>query len=171
MKILKVTSAFIVLFCISIVYSSCVDKVNSRPATTENTLEATGLNWISIENLEGEQKKDSKITIVDVYTDWCKWCKVMDEKTFNDAGMVEYLKDDYHLVKLNAEQKSAIEFNGKSYAFKGEGRRGYHELAYDLCNGKLSYPSLVVLDKNLKPIKVIKGFKDPAALKTILNSI
>ena len=53
-------------------------------------------------------EENPKKIFIDVYTDWCGWCKRMDNTTFKDSVMVKFLNDNFYCVKLNAEQKEDI---------------------------------------------------------------
>ena len=33
--------------------------------------------------------------MVDVYTDWCGWCKKMDKETFNHPVIAKYINENY----------------------------------------------------------------------------
>ena len=46
---------------------------------------------------------ENKVVMVDFYTDWCRWCQVMDEKTFSNAAVQNELKRMV-VVKLDAER-------------------------------------------------------------------
>jgi len=125
--------------------------------------------WTSVEKAVKLAKVDQKKILIDVYTDWCKWCKVMDEKTFADPKVSAFLASNFHLAKFNAEQKEVVKFNGKEYSFSKNGSRGYHEFAVDILNGQLAYPSLVVFDSKLNKLEVIRGFKNAHDLMEILD--
>jgi thiol:disulfide interchange protein len=47
---------------------------------------------------------ENKVVMVDFYTDWCKWCDVMDQKTFSDAAVLAELRRVIP-VKLDAERE------------------------------------------------------------------
>jgi len=149
----------------ALVYQSCISEASANTQMTNLEVDT----WNSLENAVQLANKDKKKILIDVYTDWCKWCKVMDEKTFNDQSMKEYLKANYHLVKFNAEQKETITFNGKSYSYESKGRRGLNSLATELLDGRLSYPSIVVLDASLEKLQTIRGNKSPKELMTLLK--
>jgi uncharacterized protein YyaL (SSP411 family) len=140
------------LFCCLLtlmLITSCKDKKEVSPGELE---------WLTIEEA-GKSKMSDKLYMIDVYTDWCGWCKVMDRETFSDPEVIELLNKYFHAVKFDAEQKEPIIFEGFSYEWKELGRNGINELAEELLDGRLSYPSIVYLDPNKKKIKVTKGFK------------
>ena len=53
-------------------------------------------------------KREGKILLVDVYTDWCGYCKKMDRETYTDAKIIEKLNKDFVMVKLNPEKVEYI---------------------------------------------------------------
>ncbi|MEI7907601.1 MAG: DUF255 domain-containing protein, partial [Bacteroidota bacterium] len=53
-----------------------------------------------------------KKILIDVYTDWCTWCKTMDSKTYSDKHITEYLEKNFVIIKLNAEAKDTITYSG-----------------------------------------------------------
>lgn len=116
------------------------------------------VNWISIEEAEARAAKDGKKILVDVYTDWCGWCKVMDKQTYTDPEVVNLINDHFHAVKLDAEQRENIQVKGYTFKFVDQGRRGYHEFAAALLNGQMQYPSTVFLESNLNPLYIVPGY-------------
>jgi len=88
----------------------------------------------------------------------------MDATTFKDPSIVKYLNDNFYPVKFNAEQKEDVEFNGTTFKFIAQGRRGVHQLAYALLDGRLGYPAFVLLDESFARIMVSPGYKKPNQL-------
>lgn len=127
------------------------------------------IEWLTLEEALEKSKTDKRKIFIDVFTDWCGWCKRMDQSTFVDPTVVQYLNDNYYAVKLNAEQQQDITFNNKTYHFKKNGARGYHELAAELLNNRLSFPTVVFLDESSKVIQPIPGYLEAAKLETILH--
>ena len=123
-----------------------------------------GIQWISWQEAVELNKKQPKKLFVDVYTDWCGWCKRMDATTFTDPEVVQYMNEHFYAVKLNAEMKDQIEFRNQEFKFVEVGKRGVHTLAYSLLEGKMSYPSFVTLSEKYDRIAISPGFKGPEQL-------
>lgn len=127
------------------------------------------INWIDIETAEKLAKKDGKKILVDVYTDWCGWCKKMDKATYENAEVVDYINKNYHAVKFNAEQREDVVVKGRTFKYVAQGRRGYHELAAGMLQGKLAYPATVFLDQNFDMLTNIPGYQPPKSMMAFLS--
>jgi thioredoxin-related protein len=108
--------------------------------------------------MEANDKNPKKI-FVDVYTDWCGYCKKMDASTFKDEELINFLNENFYAIKFNAEQKEEILYNDFTYKYVKGNRRGYHQLAQTLLDGKMGYPSFVLLDENKTRILLSPGYK------------
>lgn len=127
------------------------------------------IKWMNWEQAQAAQKIKPKKIFVDVYTDWCGWCKRMDATTFSHPEIVKYVNENFYAVKFNAEQREPVVFNGKEYKFIGQGNRGYHELAAYIMNNKMSYPTTVYLDEQLNILSPVPGYLDPSTFEMILT--
>lgn len=127
------------------------------------------VNWLTWEQAMEKNKDEQRKIVVDIYTDWCSWCKKMDKYTFEADNIADYLNDNYYPVKFDAERKETIIYNGKEYKFINRGKNGYHELAAELLKGKLSFPTVVFLDENSKLIQSIPGYQDSKTFEMIIK--
>lgn len=118
------------------------------------------LSWTEAVEKANSENNPKKI-FVDVYTDWCGWCKKMDKNTFNNPKVLDYMKDKFYMVKLDAEQKEDILYKGKTFKFIAQGRSGYHELAAALLQGRLSFPTTIFLNANQEILSPIPGYQGP----------
>lgn len=142
----KVAFSFITLF-IFIGFTSFEQK---SPTT------ANEINWLSIEEAYAKAKVSPKKTIIDVYTGWCGWCKVMDRETFKNPEVVKFINDNYYAVKLDAESRNDITVGEKTYSYNEQSRA--NDAAIALLQGKMSYPSIVYLDEQFNMIQPIPGY-------------
>ena len=125
------------------------------------------INWISIQEAEKLSKKQPRKIVVDVYTDWCGWCKKMDKSTFADEKVAKYVNKHFYAVKLDAETKEEIVLNGKTYRFNPE--LGVNEIAAELLQGKMGYPSTVYLDEKFNMLAPVMGFYDVKKFDNLLR--
>lgn len=86
------------------------------------------LQWYEYADGYNKAKAENKILLVDAYTDWCGWCKVMDRETYTNAAVIAALNQDFVCVKFNPEVEMTHSF-GK-YNLKS------NELLYWLSNGQ-----------------------------------
>jgi thioredoxin-related protein len=103
-----------------------------------------------------------KMILVDVYTDWCGWCKKMDKDTFTDPRVVAHLKKNFYAVKLNAEDtKRRFPFMGKTFS----------EAEMAVAMRVNSYPNFVVIEPGLQNLAQLPGYREPAAFLAGLNEL
>ena len=127
------------------------------------------IKWMTIEQAFAENTKTPKKIFIDVYTDWCGWCKVMDQKTFTQPAIIDYINEHYHAVKLNAEQRENITLGLQTFKYVDQGGRGVHELAAALLKGQMSYPTTVFLDEKGQMIQPLPGYLEPRMAHQILT--
>jgi thioredoxin-related protein len=69
---------------------------------------AAELNWLSWNQAMAEAASTGRPLLIDVYTDWCGWCKRMDKDVYARDDVREYLKRKFIPVKLNAESAEEV---------------------------------------------------------------
>lgn len=136
------------------------------------TINAQGINWISLEEAVELQKKEPRKIMIDAYTDWCGPCKLLDKNTFQNSEVSTYINAHYYAVKFNAEGNSEVKFKEKTFKNPQfdpakKGRNSVHELTRYF--GVSAYPTIVFLDENSDLIGPIPGYKTPRQLELFLN--
>ncbi|WP_025762774.1 thioredoxin family protein [Dyadobacter tibetensis] len=114
------------------------------------------INWLTIEEAYKKIQTEPRKVLIDIYTDWCGWCKVMDRETFRNPDVVQYINKNYYAVKLNAEQKEAIVLGNTEFSYDAANRT--HQLALSLTNNRPSYPTTVFLDDQFQMIQPLPGY-------------
>ena len=73
------------------------------------------VEWLTLNQAEERMAKEPRKVLVDVYTTWCGPCKMLDQNTFQNPQVVEYINKHYYAVKINAEGPDPITFRGTVY--------------------------------------------------------
>ena len=105
--------------------------------------------------------KENKKVLIDVYTDWCGWCKKMDVDVYSDSDVTKYINEVFVSVKLNAESSNIHDINGKTTTEA--------ELAGRL--GVRGYPTTVFVHPNGEVITLVPGYISSVTFLKILEYI
>ncbi len=102
--------------------------------------------WLE-QDLEGalsKAKAERKLVIVDIYAEWCAQCKELDEKTWPEAGVKQWLAQNAVSIRIDTDAKRP-------------------DLAEKL--QIRSYPTVLLLDADGKELKRILGYQKPETMK------
>lgn len=121
----------------------------------------TSVMWLPFEKGVSEAQRTGKKVMIDVYTDWCGWCKRMDRDTYANAEIADYLAKKYIAIRLNAESEASLHYRGESYTER--------ELAEAF--GITGYPSIIFLKENGEPITVYPGYANAQQFRTVLSYV
>ena len=150
------TRSFLISTLIILICSS------QKPATGTGNLQ-----WISLEQARIRMEKEKRPILIDLYTDWCGWCREMDKKTYANPRVAEYLSSRFYTVRLNAETRENISWNNKEYHFN-PGYRS-NEFAVFLTNGRLQFPTTVFLPTDGSAPQAVPGFFPPRDFELIVR--
>lgn len=132
------------------------------------------LKSYTFEEAEQLSKKNPKPIVVFVHTNWCKYCKLMENTTFKNQEIIATLNDNFYFVALDAETKENITFKNHSFQFIPTGQNtGTHQLANELAtvNGKISYPTISILNPDYSIVFQKQSYLKANALFSILEKI
>ena len=131
-------------------------------AGTQITSASESSSWIGFDDGLAKAQKENKSILVDFYTDWCHWCKVMDEKTFNESTVKGKLEERFVTVRLNAEDKNS------TASYKGD---SYTNVQLTQAFGVTGFPTLAFLDPGGEIITTVPGYVPAETFLHILNFI
>ncbi len=100
-------------------------------------------NELSFADALKEAKKANKIVMVDFFTDWCGWCKVLDRKTYSDEDVTKFADTKLVSLKINAEKGEGVDLT-KKYKIQG-------------------FPTIIFFDGNGEEVHRVVGFQDAKA--------
>jgi len=133
-------------------------------AQNENGL----VNWMSFKEALQKNKTAPKPILVDIYTDWCGWCKHMMKTTYSNPGFAAYINQHFYPVKFNAEGKDTIEYAGKTYLPTSKEPKTPHQLAIKFLGNNLTYPSTVFITNNFEFNLLTQGYLDEKKIEPLL---
>lgn len=125
------------------------------------------INWLTMDEVNVKMKSDPKPVIIDLYTDWCYWCKVMDKKTYTNSKVISYINQHFYAVKLNAETKDDVKWDNKNYEYNSGDK--INDFALYVTQGQLAFPNTVIFPEMQKPPAAIPGFMEPKEIEVILK--
>lgn len=126
------------IFPVLVVMAAC-----ASPDSYDHSFE-----WIEMDRAQTLAEKNEKKILVNVYTDWCEYCKKMDQTVYQDSSITAALGTYYYAVRLNAESDQIITFNGNQITQR--------DLAHQM--GIRSYPTILFLQPDGELILQINGF-------------
>lgn len=134
---------------------------------------AQEINWVTLDEAMELQKKNPKKIMMDVYTNWCGPCKMLDKNTFGNEDVANYVNEHFYAVKFNAEGNSKVTYKDKAFSnpnydpSKASRRNSVHEFSRFL---KVSaYPTIVFFDEEANVIAPIRGYQKPQGLELYLK--
>lgn len=98
-----------------------------------------------------EAKEKKKLVMVDVYTDWCGWCKKLDRDVYAHKAVAEKLQKDFISVKINPERGSKNKQLAQKFGTRG-------------------YPHIVFVNGDGKKVFEIGGYQPPEAFLKSLDA-
>lgn len=131
--------------------------------------EANGLvNWMTFKEAQEKNKIVERPFLVDVYTDWCGWCKHMMKTTYSNSNIANYINTNFYPIKFDAETKDTIEYEGKIYKPLSKDPKTPHELAIKFLGNSLSYPSTAFITNKFQYNLLSQGYLEDKKIEPLL---
>ncbi len=135
---------------------------------------AQKINWMTMNEALAAQKENPRKILMDVYTNWCGPCKLMDRNTFGNKDVAAFINENYYPVKFNAEGTEEITYQDYTYTNPNyqEGRKGRNSVHFFADALRIQgYPSIVFFKEDGGLIQAITGYKSPQDLEIYLKMV
>lgn len=130
---------------------STPDKPAPQAEKSAEPKVAKKLEWLAFDAAAEKAAKQNKHLIVDIYTSWCGWCRVMERETYGNAEVASYLTDNFVLAKVNGESANKLHWNGEELSERQFARKV----------GVTGYPATYFLKPNAELLGGVPGFIRP----------
>ncbi len=135
------------------------------------------INWMSFTEALTAQKESkgigTKKIMMDIYTNWCGPCKMMDKQTFKNKDLINYVNTNFYAVKFNGEGGGTIKYDEQTFKNprydpkKKFSRNSAHQLT-DYLQIK-GFPSIVFFDVDGSLIAPLPGYRTAKQLELFLK--
>lgn len=131
------------------------------PVRSEQGPALPSIAWADLQSAVKTAKATNKPVFVNVYADWCGYCRKMEQTTFRDAAVVAKLNSQFVLAKLNGESSKKL-LLGKATMTESE---------WAMRQGVQGFPALIVLDAKGRTVVHYPGFLDSPTAMAFLGEL
>ena len=129
---------------------------------------AQDVQYYPIDQVEQIAKKGHKKILIEVFTQWSDGFRQLEREALRQQQIVSYLNDKFLTVKFDAETRSDVSFRDRTYRYVSKSGVGFNELAAELLQGQMAYPTFIFLDENMNLIQTIK-YHSPEQFEMIIT--
>lgn len=126
------------------------------------------VQYYSIDQIQQVAKNQKKKILIEVYTKWSDGFRQLERSAMTQPQIVRYLNDNFLTVKFDAETRTDVNFRNKTYRYVSQSGVGFNELASELLQGQMAYPTFVFLDENMNLIQTIQ-YRSPDQFEMIIT--
>jgi thioredoxin-related protein len=131
---------------------------SAKPAATA----AKSLKWVPLEDGVKRAAASKKYVFVTVYTDWCGYCRKLNNVTFKAAPVIAELEKNFQSVRINAESQKTVVWQGK--------RMSEREVAGAEW-GVTGFPTMLFMNGKGEIIGSYAAYADPELMVQLLKYI
>lgn len=135
--------------------------VARSPAAAAPSTAPAKMQWVSLEDGMKQAAASGKYTFVTVYTDWCTYCRKLNQVTFRAQPVLEELHKNFRSVRVNAESDKPVVWKGK--------RMTEREVA--TVWGVKGFPTMLFLSPKGEIIGTYSAYADPELMVQLLTYI
>ncbi len=120
------------------------------------------VRWLSLEQSLERAASADKYVFVSVYTDWCGYCRRLNNVTLRAEPVLAELWKNFESVMINAESDQPVIWHGQTTTFR--------ELAGTIW-GVSGYPTLLFINPKGEIIGRFASYADPELMLQLLTYV
>ncbi len=146
--------------------TGCSDGDSAQAEGTENNgyeepHEQRDQLWNSLEEAQGKASENDKWVLIDIYTEWCAYCRQMYNETYTNQRVIDKLNEYFYVTRVDAESDEMVKFNGEELSME--------RLAAEF--GVTSYPTTVIVKPDGEPFAIQPGYIEADQFTGILTYV
>jgi len=149
------------LIAVLTILSLPLTPLRTAAAAAPASAPAAGVAWRGWDRGLEEARATGRPVLVDVYTDWCGWCRRMKADVYSRPEVRDYLEDHFVLIELNAEASDPARYEGRAYTSRSLAARF----------GVSGYPTTVFLRPGGDHLVSVPGYHKPAEFLQVLHYV
>lgn len=146
-------------FCLTLVAGSFACSKKQEGASPSGG--GGEIAWMGYTEGMAKASETGKPVMVDYYTSWCKYCKMLDETTYKDPEIISIINSSFIAIKVDAEGTDKVMEKGKEMT-KAELAKAYNVTGF---------PTIWFFDEKGQPISPLPGYSAPEEFKPVLTFI
>ena len=139
---------------------SLLSPAGVHPARA-GTAESAAVKWQAWNSGLKAAGKNGRPVLVDVYTDWCGWCRRMERDVYARPDVRSYLSQRFVTVKLDAEASDEVQYEGRDYTSASLANRFR----------VTGYPTTIFLKSDGQHLANVPGYVAPERFLLLLRYI
>ncbi len=120
------------------------------------------MQWVALDEAVKTAAASGKYVFVTVYTDWCGYCRKLNNVTFKAGPVLEELHKNFQSVRINAESKQPVIWQGKKMSER--------EVAGEAW-GVTGYPTMLFMSPKGEIIGSYSAYAAPELMVNLLTYI
>lgn len=121
-----------------------------------------GMQWVPLEEALRSASATGKYVFVTVYTDWCAYCRKLNNVTFKAEPVLEELHRNFRSVRINAESPKTVVWQGKKMSERDVAGKAW---------SVTTYPTMLFLNPKGEIIGSYSAYAEPDLMVDLLTYI
>lgn len=159
---MKSAASILTLALTLLPFAGAAQAANPKTDATVRTATAKALQWVALEDGVKQAAASGQYIFVAVYTDWCTYCRRLNNVTFKAQPVLDELGKNFQSVRINAESPKPVVWQGKKMSERDVAGKEW---------GVTGYPTMLFLSPEGEIIGTYSAYADPELMVQLLTYV